>query len=928
MVGAERIPIERLREDVHLLGTLLGDVLREQGGETLFACVERIRKEAIQVRTQPPPEGRARLTALVRALDLETAFQVVRAFTIYFHLVNTAEENHRLRNLRQRETEEYPAPRYESIAAAIAALRAEGVTAEALRGLLRRLLIKPVFTAHPTEARRRTVLEHLRHIATTVAALDDPRLTPRQRAALQDHLRTEITLLWQTDEVRPAPPSPMHEVRNGLYYFEESLFDVVPRLYRDLEEALATYYPGETFEIPPFLRFGVWMGGDRDGNPAVTHTVTAEALRLQRQVVLNRYLRDVAELARDLSVSRRRVGVSPELLASIEADVERLGAVGRTLVARNPVEPYRQKLALIGERLRRTLAGEPEGYADPAELLADLTTMRRSLLDHCGRRIADAALADLIWRVRVFGFHLAEMDIRQHSSVHTQALTEIMARMGVVADYASLPEEDRIHLLRQEILNPRPLLPAEPIFSPATNELIATLRTVAHLQREVGLAACHTYIISMTRAASDVLAVQLLAKETGLLQVRPDGSVESRLQIVPLFEEIAELEQCPAILERLLAEPVYRANVRAWGDAQEVMLGYSDSNKDGGYLAANWALYRAQIGLSEVCRRAGVDLTLFHGRGGAIGRGGGPTERAIMAQPPGSLEGRLKFTEQGEVIFARYANPGIAHRHLEQVTNAVLRASLSPTVRTAAAARQPAWVAVMTDMAAVALRAYRQLVYETPEFLSYFLQATPIAEIGQHLIASRPITRGRLDQITDIRAIPWVFAWTQSRHNLPGWYGLGRALAWAAETQPDGLDLLREMYRSWPFFRSIIDNAQISLGTADLEIAALYADLVQDPAVRTRIFSTIAEEFHRTTRMVLAVTGQERLLDRSPILQRSISLRNPYVDPMSHIQVELLRRLRTTPPEVFRQQPDLRERLLFVILHTINGIAAGLQTTG
>ena len=610
------------------------------------------------------------------------------------------------------------------------------------------------------------------------------------------------------------------------------------------------------------------------------------------------------------------------------ARVEREVLEGRTLVARNPVEPYRQKLALIGERLRRTLAGAPEGYADPAELVADLTTMRRSLLDHCGRRIADAALADLIWRVRVFGFHLAEMDIRQHSSVHTQALTEIMARMGVVADYASLPEEDRIRLLRQEILNPRPLLPAEPIFSPATNELIATLRTVAQLQREVGLAACHTYIISMTRAASDVLAVQLLAKETGLLQVRPDGSMESRLQIVPLFEEIAELEQCPAILERLLAEPVYRANVRAWGDAQEVMLGYSDSNKDGGYLAANWALYRAQIGLSEVCRRAGVDLTLFHGRGGAIGRGGGPTERAIMAQPPGSLEGRLKFTEQGEVIFARYANPGIAHRHLEQVTNAVLRASLSPTVRTAAAARQPAWVAVMTDMAAVALRAYRQLVYETPEFLSYFLQATPIAEIGQHLIASRPITRGRLDRITDIRAIPWVFAWTQSRHNLPGWYGLGRALARAAETQPDGLELLREMYRSWPFFRSIIDNAQISLGTADLEIAALYADLVQDPAVRTRIFSTIAEEFHRTTRMVLAVTGQERLLDRSPILQRSISLRNPYVDPMSHIQVELLRRLRTTPPEVFRQQPDLRERLLFVILHTINGIAAGLQTTG
>ncbi|MCX6020897.1 MAG: phosphoenolpyruvate carboxylase, partial [Chloroflexi bacterium] len=640
-----------------------------------------------------------------------------------------------------------------------------------------------------------------------------------------------------------------------------------------------------------------------------------------RQVALRRYRNDVAALAPRLSVSTQEVSVSDALFASLAADAALLPDLAHAIDQRNPLEPYRRKLSFIGARLDRTLAAEPGAYPGPEALLADLQLMAESLRQNRGARLAASVLRDLIRRVQVFGFHLAELDVRQHAQRHTDALAEILAAMGVDGSYRALGEAARCFLLEREIANRRPLIPAILNFSPETNEVIEVFRSIARMQQEVGQAACNTYIISMTRNVSDVLTVLLFAKEAGLYRRNPDGTATSSLHVVPLLEEIPELRRSRALLSGMFASRAFAANVHAWGDQLEVMLGYSDSNKDGGFVASNWELYRAAGAIGEVCQDQNVTLTLFHGRGGAIGRGGGPAERAIMAQPLGAGEGRLKFTEQGEVIFTRYANRAIAHRHLEQVVNAVLRAAVSPDVRAARAAPADEVAALMDAAAETSRRVYRGLVYETPGFGQYFSEATPIRELGQYRYASRPISRGRPTDIGEVRAIPWGFAWSQSRHNLPGWYGMGTALE--ELTAAVGVERLREMYQVWPFFRSLLDNAQISLGSADMDIAPLYAGLVTDPGLRAHVFGGIMEEQHRTVAAILRVTGQNDILDGSPILQRSIRLRNPYIDPMSYIQVELLRRLRQLPDEA----PE-RPRILDLILHTINGVAAGLQTTG
>ena len=924
-MATPRVPIERLRADVDVLGSLLGDVLREQGGNALFETVERLRKQAITERVSPAEADGRILPQLAASLDLDLALEVSNAFGVFFHLVNLAEENHRLRNLRQREAASYPEPRYESVRAAIAELARSGVPGEDIANFLPHLLVKPVFTAHPSEARRRTVLEHLRTIAQCIAQFDAPALEqpPRARAALLDELRANITLLWQTAQVRPSLPTPLHEVSNALYYFEGTLFDVVPKLYRDLEEALDEFYPGLNVTVPPFLCFGSWTGGDRDGNPAVTPEVTETTLRLQRQVALDRYRRDLADLVERLSPALSRVPVSVPLLASLRGDAEMLPHLAKEVEARNPEEPYRKKLNFVRARLDLTASREEGGYSGPEEMLADLEIIRDSLRQNRGARLAGAFLGDLVRRVQVFGFHLAQLDIREHSEKHSQTLHEVLAAMGVCPNYLGLDEESKRSLLVQLISTPRPLIPATLNFSSMTNEVIQVFRTIARMQDEVGQTACQTYIISMTRQVSDVLGVQLLAKEAGLFRIDGEGRATSRLQIVPLLEEVSELRGAGQFTSDLLATPLLRANIDAWNKQLEIMLGYSDSNKGGGLLASNWELYRAAESAGEVCSKQGVTLTLFHGRGGAIGRGGGPTERAIMAQPRGASEGRLKFTEQGEVIFARYAHPAIAHRHLEQVINAVLRAGLSPAVVAARSAPQSVVLATADAMAQASLDAYRDLVFRTPEFPQYFFNATPIAELGQHRYASRPVTRRQLHGLEDIRAIPWVFAWTQSRHNLPGWYGLGSGLQTVMSCSPHGAESLSEMYREWPFFRSVIDNAQISLGTADLEIARLYASLVTDEPTRGKVYGRIVAEKELTEKAILGITGQTTILDASPVLQQSIRLRNPYVDPMSCIQVELLRRMRELP-----ESDPGREKILLMVLQCINGIAAGLQTTG
>ncbi|MCS7234643.1 MAG: phosphoenolpyruvate carboxylase [Armatimonadota bacterium] len=908
-----RVPIEHLREDVRLLGSLLGQVLQEQGGPELLEQVERIRRQAITRRLDPSPDHERALQELVWGLKPAEADRVVRAFALYFHLINLAEEHHRLRTLRDRECRGHPAPRPESIADAVARLRREGTSPAHLADLLGRLELQPVFTAHPTEVRRASVLLHLREVADLLATLNSPEATPETKHRATEGLLAEITALWQTEELRARRPTPLDEVEGGVYYLERSAWTVAPVLFRDLQEAVERYVPEARGAVRPFLRFGSWMGGDRDGNPQVTVEVTERTLALHRERVLRLYLDEVVALGRELSVSTRRQPVAEELLRSLHRDLEELPELASDPELPPATEPYRRKLRAVEERLRRTLEERSGGYACPEEFVEDLELVRRSLVAHRGERIARGRLQDLLVRAATFGFHFASLDLRQESGVHARAVAHLLQRAGIVDDYLALPEPERVALLVR-------LLEADPVpveaEDPEAAEVVQLFRALPGWQARFGPQACSTYIVSLTESASDVLEVLWLAAQAGLYRWG-QGAATSRLHVVPLFERIHELRRCGQILDQLLSLPPYRAHVRAWGDLQEVMLGYSDSNKDGGYLAANWALYQAQRALPGVARRHGCAVRLFHGRGGAIGRGGGPTERAILAQPSEALDGRLKLTEQGEVLAARYSNPRIARRHLEQLVGALLRVSLSRGPEHHADA-YPRWEAVMEELADRSHRAYRALV-DDPDFPMYFAQATPIAEISRMNTASRPASRTARGRVEDLRAIPWVFSWTQTRTNLPGWYGLGSALDGFVRETPGALSELRAMYAGWPFFRSLVDNAQISLGTADLEVARLYAELVEDESVRERIYGRIRQEYEVTVRRVLEVTGQRELLETSPILQRSVRLRNPYVDPMSYLQVRLLRQRRLQPDD-----PVVAE----LVFRTVNGIAAGLQTTG
>lgn len=911
-----RIPIDRLRNDVRFLGQVLGETLVEQSGSELLALVERIREDAIAARDRGEPVNAA-FVAEVAGLPYEQMVSVVRSFTLYFYLVNAAEENHRLRALRLRSEIPHGPPLAESIAAAIAQLRDRGIDPGRLQAYLDQLKIRPVLTAHPSEARRRTVLQHLQRIATLIHELDET----HDRQSVLARLSEVVTLLWQTDEVRLVAPTPLDEVATGLFIFDQTLFDVLPSIYRDLERALALYYPGPTFRLPTFLRFSTWIGGDRDGNPAVTPEVTYEALALQRAAVLRRYRADVAKLGQLLSPSVRRIGVSPALLDMIANEAEALGPIGQEILARHSVEPYRQMLALIEERLRRTELWEEGGYPDASVLLAQLDEISASLTEHRGQRIASGALEDFRWLVRAFDFFLAEMEVRDHSRRHNDALAEIFAAAGVCADYLAQPESERMKLLVAEIVNPRPLIPTEVQFSPETTRVITLFRTIRLIHERFGTDAIQRYVVSMTHHASDILAVVLLAKEAGLIDVLPSHPPKATLRVVPLFEGIDDLEAGPSILRALFETAPYRRLVAAIGDIQEVMLGYSDSNKDGGYLAANVQLYDAQDPLADVCSDFGIQIELFQGRGGAIGRGGGPMSRAIAALSPRALNGRLKFTEQGEVIFTRYGNPGIAHRHLEQVVYATLMAGLAPKVPVAHGDEFRKWQQALKDLSQRSLVAYHGLVNQTPGFEEYFKEATPFLEIAKHAIASRPVSRSTLGTLADVRAIPWVFSWTQSRVNLPGWFGFGEAVESYLAEFPGRETMLHAMYQGWPAFRSIVDNCQMSLATADMAIARLYRDAVVDVAEASRIFRTISDGYERARRAIMIATGQPVLLSESSYLLQSIRLRNPYVDPLHVVQATLLRGLHHGDQYGDRRAVDL-------ILQTINGIAAGVQTTG
>jgi phosphoenolpyruvate carboxylase len=909
--------------DIRMLGGMLGQVIRQVAGGEAFDLEEQVRNSCKALRTSHSVTDARRLRSRLDELALPDLRTLIRAFTVFFDLVNLAEQRARVRVLRQRALAAHPRPAGESVEEALRLLRERGVTPRQVAAMLPDMLLCPVFTAHPSEARRRTVLEKLWRINAEMDRLEREDLLPREAEQANAAILEEIEVLWQSDLVRVLRPTVLDEVRQGLEVVEGALFDVVPRLYRELERALEKVYPEVTAPVPALVRFGSWIGGDRDGNPNVTHATTAEAIRMQQEAVLRCYIGRVRDLERRLSQTAAFAPPSEELAASLTADRSQL----RELAGQPAQEPYRLKCKAIAARLDRTRqhitrldlrwsdepSPPPPGvYLNADELLGELRLIGDSLKRANALSSADGAVRDLIRLVEVFGLHLLTLDIRQHSGRHAEALGEIFRWAGVCGEYASLSPDERFTLLARELEGSRPLVPTHLPFSAETVETVETFRTLAAVLERQCPAAVNSYIISMATEPAHLLEVLLLAREAGLF--RPAEGV-SRLDIVPLFETLDALTSAVPILARLLALPVYLRHIELRGRRQEVMIGYSDSNKESGFLQSVWALYQAQEALTRMGHEAGVAIQFFHGRGGAIGRGGGPANQGILAQPAGTVGGRMRLTEQGEVIADRYGHHDIAARHLEQV----LHAALLATFPAAGEAPDPEWVRVMSRLAASSRKHYRALVYDDADFLRYFEQATPIEEIAELKLGSRPARRTASRVIGDLRAIPWVFSWMQSRHTLPGWYGLGSALQEYLDEEPAGMAVLRAMHERWPFWRTALDNAQMILMKADLTIARLYADLVQDQKLAARIFGLIEAEHERTERLVCAVAGQSALLERMPVLQRSIQQRNPYVDPLSFIQTVLLRRLRAGGAD-----GEMRAG----VLESINGVAAGLKNTG
>ena len=909
---------EPLRDDIRLLGRVLGDTVREQEGEAVFDIVERVRQTAVRFARDGDPTARAELASLLDPLSGDTTQAVVRAFSYFLQLTNIAEDEHHIRRRRAHDLAGSP-PREGSLIFALDTLATANVSPEALADFFAHALVAPVLTAHPTEVQRQSLIRNHRDIAHLLDQRERLQMTPEEEAENDLGLANAILTLWQSRMLRPVRLKVIDEVKNGITYFNETFFTELPRLYIQTAQQLQKRYPDTQWALPPFFRVGSWIGGDRDGNPFVTAEILKEALRLQSAAALNHYLEEVHELGGELPLSDLLVRVTPQLLALAEHSTD--------FSPQRADEPYRRALSGIYARLAATARvldqvepvrheiGSAAHYGSPDTLRADLKVLANSLKLNGSANLAGGRLRRLLRAVQVFGFHLAPIDLRQNSAVHARSVAELLAGAGRCPDYEALSEVDRIKLLVEEISTPRPLYSPYLNYSDETQGELAIFFAARELREKYGAAALPNCIISKTDGVSDLLELALLLKESGLLL--PSAKPRLDVNIIPLFETIEDLQKSAATMAGVFAIPAYRELLAGRGDEQEVMLGYSDSNKDGGFLTSGWELYKAEIELAQVFQQHGVRLRLFHGRGGSVGRGGGPTYHAILAQPVGAVSGQIRLTEQGEVISTKYGNPDTGRRNLEVLLAATLEASLTDHENKVEPAEQ--FHAVMDELSARAFDAYRGLVYETPGFTTYFRQSTVVSEIALLNIGSRPASRKASERIEDLRAIPWVFSWAQCRLMLPGWYGFGAAVDGYLSANSDGLTTLRRMVKSWPFFQSLLSNMDMVLAKTDLAIASRYAELVTDAELRERIFSQIKAEWALTRKHLLAILEQDDFLADNPMLKRSLQLRSPYMDPLNHLQVELLKRHRAG---------DTDERLARGIHLSINGVASGLRNSG
>lgn len=906
-----------LQNDVNMLGNILGEILVLHGGKALFDKVETIRKMTKSIRKKFDKDLYAELKQEISNLQPPMRQQVIRAFSVYFHLVNVAEQNHRIRRRREYLLEEGTSQAF-SLEKAVTKVKEYNLNEEEIQDVLNDLSIELIMTAHPTEATKRTVLESQKRISENLRKIDNPLITEWEREAIEDSLFNEVMALWHTDELRHRKPEVLDEVKNGLYYFNQVLFDTLPDVFWELELQLRDQVAEKEWQVPNFIRFGSWIGGDRDGNPNVTPEITWTTLEMQQRLILQKYEASITNLMRRFSQSTERLAIEQEFIEKVEAEEEKY--LEKEEKWRVKSEVYRRKFAIILKRVREK--GKSDlGYTRAEDLAADLKEIKASVEKHLPVNKKLKAIRKLIRQVEMFGFHLATLDIRNHSGEHEAAIAEILKIVKLADDYSTLTETEKQAILYKILEDPRPLLLTDDRYSKATQDMLRVFRMIKQAHDEFGKRAIEVYIISMTESPSDLLEVLVLAKEVGLYRINQDGTVESDLDVAPLLETIDDLKAGPKIMQTLFEADVYRKQLEARHNHQEIMLGYSDGSKDGGTLSANWELFKAQKDIHRMARNYNIHLKYFHGRGGSLGRGGGSLHTSILSQPVETLGDGVKITEQGEVLSSRYLLEDIAYRNLEQAASALFEASAKvASAPDQMELRKEEWETAMEVISEKSLQKYQSLVFGDPDFLTYFNEATPLAELDALNIGSRPMSRKNSQQFEDLRAIPWVFAWTQSRHLLPAWYAAGTGLQTFIDQDESNLEILQTMYNDWAFFHATINNLQMALLTADMGSAREYLELVEDPEVAKRIFNNIKDEYKRTRAALLQITGNEVLLSHSPNIRESVHLRNPYVDPLNILQVDSIRRLRAT------ENPS--EELKTDVLLTINGVAAGLVNTG
>lgn len=929
--------IEQMQEKTRHFGEILGEIICEQEGAPVYEAVEKLRSGYISLRKQEDHQLRHELMLFIQEMNPGTLEKVIRAFNTFYLVSNIIEEDFH-HTSRRREVDQSDSLLWKgSVRRTMVELKDAGFTAPQMQQLINQLRYIPVFTAHPTEARRRTLMSILRRIFLLIDAMAKPGLSQDQQSAYERQIKAQIQLLWRTNEVRTRKPTVEDEVLYGLYYFRESLFEAIPELYRYFERAARYAYGSEKIHIPSFLRFGSWIGGDRDGNPFVTAEVTRKAIRLGMQEALHEYIKRIDDLRNRLSHSTVFITPDQDFSTYLQAENQRIG--NKLLAERSDQltdEPYRRLLTIMRHKLKHTLntvskrlrgkhAILPDAaYRDADQFLAELKLIEQSLRSHNDDVIAGGELKDLIRLTETCGFGLYQLDIRQESTIHSESVAEILQLSGLCTEYLSLDETEKLELLSELLFRRRLPIPHRPDMSQQTRTTLEVFDTILEMRVEAGKDIFGNYVISMTHHASHVMEVLLLGKLAGLNGYDTQGEIFCHICVSPLFETIEDLRHTNTVLQQLLENKTYRTLLKASGNLQEIMIGYSDSCKDGGILASNWNLYNAQREVIELTQSYGVECRLFHGRGGTVGRGGGPTHDAIIAQPPNTVRGQIRFTEQGEVLAAKYSNLETAVYELSMGCSGLLKASQG-LIKEQEIFSLP-FRSAMQEIADTGEDSYRELTDRTPGFMDYFYEATPVQAIGQLNIGSRPSHRKQtVRDKSSIRAIPWVFGWAQARHTLPAWYGIGTALATFRHQHEDGEARLQQMYKEWPAFRALLSNTQMALFKADMNTAAEYAGLAQDQNTAPGIFQKIRKEYKQTVHEVLLASGQQQLLEDTPLLHHSLSWRDPYIDPLNHIQIKLLQRQR----EFTEQHGEEKESpWLDVLLRTINAIAAGMRNTG